>query len=1100
MKTLLLLMLPLTMFFGAKSQPYTKETKLQKNTQNLSMKDPYIFKNKEIPKTPISLFVDSIEIFNNQTTNKNEITIGTGTYSGYYPIWPIWAYNYSQNIYLANEINTSGAITKIKYFFTGETLNNSNQWTVYMGHTAKNSFTNGNDYINVSKLTEVYSNTIAWATNSWIELELQTPFPYNGTDNLVIAVNETKPGFSSTPTAFNCTQVTTYRGLLWVTDGNPWNPANPGEAPYCEAVIPNIKITFSNTHVVFNVTNSLNNPVDNATVTIGTTTKYTNAQGQVDIYIEPGSYNYSISKIGYESQTGTITITEGENLNIDIVLVSIDGSDLAFNITNTNNEPLNANVSIFVNNSPVLSGNATNGSIVFQNLPNDIYDYTVTHNGYITQENSVTILDSDQTIDIVMEQDPNIAIGNGILTGELYPIFAYYSYSYSQSIYLNSELGPEHRYITHLKYSFAGENLSNSNDWTIYIGHTKKTKFTGTSDWIPVTQLTQVYSNTFDNPSGAGWIVLELETPFLYNGKDNLAIAIDENSPGYNGFMDRFYCSTVENNRSMMVFSDDKNPDPIKPPSANGLGAVVPNIILATQYAPGANITFTVKDSETTAPIADAIVSIKSELLRTSANGTVSSYILEDNNIPFTVTKYGYVTYHGEITVVDRVDQTINVNLVPSPCFSMEILVKNTLNQPIPDAGINVCYNDDVVVSGISNNQGQFFINSIPNETYMVNVKAIGFEPKSQIVQVNNSNTQAVIELVEIIWSPYMLEAEQTSDDGDVFFSWNNYNGFYDDFESYDDFIYQNIGDYTQYDGDGSETYGFIAINFPNQEYTGSYIVFNPNQTTPPISNEDMDPLSGEKILACFAAKNPPNNDWLITPQIPVVPETKFAFWAKTYMDYGLEEFQVAVSTTDVNPSSFTLIDTKPVEVPLNWTYYEYDLTQYSGQYIYMAIICKSNDAFILMIDDLEVRQDAKNTKLTVKYDVSLDGVNVASDIETNHFVFNKLQPGNHTFGVKCKFQTQESSETLLNFTVTTVGTNESYFKTTIYPNPTSDFLNISANGQYNVRITDMFGRVLIDKNIYNSANIDIRRLPEGVYVLTANNKKEQTTNLIIKK
>ena len=91
-----------------------------------------------------------------------------------------------------------------------------------------------------------------------------------------------------------------------------------------------------------------------------------------------------------------------------------------------------------------------------------------------------------------------VEIGTETLT-ERYPVYSFYNYSYTQSIYLQSELGAADN-ITQIWYYFAGTTLTNSNDWTIYMGHTSKTQFSSISDWVPLASMTQVYSSTFTDP------------------------------------------------------------------------------------------------------------------------------------------------------------------------------------------------------------------------------------------------------------------------------------------------------------------------------------------------------------------------------------------------------------------------------------------------------------------------------------------------------------------------------------------------------------------------------------------------------------------------
>jgi len=183
--------------------------------------------------------------------------------------------------------------------------------------------------------------------------------------------------------------------------------------------------------------------------------------------------------------------------------------------------------------------------------------------------------------------------------------------------------------------------------------------------------------------------------------------------------------------------------------------------------------------------------------------------------------------------------------------------------------------------------------------------------------------------------------------------------GFNDDFESYTDFVLE-FDPWTLVDVDGSATYGFTNYDFENEHYTGSYIIFNPSETDPPL--EDVLPHSGDKMAACFAATDALNDDWMVSPSVAISSGDVVSFWAKSYTDqYGLERFNVAVSTTGTDPGDFTIISgSNYIEAPLAWTEYVYDLSAYDGQDVYVAIQCVSADAFILFIDDFHMGAPSK--------------------------------------------------------------------------------------------------------------------------------------------
>jgi PKD repeat protein len=179
---------------------------------------------------------------------------------------------------------------------------------------------------------------------------------------------------------------------------------------------------------------------------------------------------------------------------------------------------------------------------------------------------------------------------------------------------------------------------------------------------------------------------------------------------------------------------------------------------------------------------------------------------------------------------------------------------------------------------------------------------------------------------------------------------------FQDGFEDYDDFVLE-FAPWMQYDVDGGDTWSIEGYTFQNENYIGSYIIFNPNQVDPPL--EDCDPHSGNKMAACFDAvtASAPNDDWLIAPQVIIADGDEVSFFAKSYSDmYGLERFNVAVSITGTAPADFTVISAAPyIQAPTVWTEYNYDLSTYAGQSIYVAIQCVSNDAFFFLVDDFVV-------------------------------------------------------------------------------------------------------------------------------------------------
>ncbi|HOQ83352.1 MAG TPA: FlgD immunoglobulin-like domain containing protein, partial [Candidatus Syntrophosphaera thermopropionivorans] len=175
-----------------------------------------------------------------------------------------------------------------------------------------------------------------------------------------------------------------------------------------------------------------------------------------------------------------------------------------------------------------------------------------------------------------------VVIGTGTEDLSL-PIEPYYGYSYSQSIFLQSDIQVTNRYIEKIYYYWNGAaSAENSNDWTIYMGNTDLTEFADENSWV--TGLTQVFSGIVELPNVPGWIEINLEQPFFHTNQ-NLIIAVDENTDYYDGDSEFFYCTSTgaKGFRSILYYNDYTNPDPANPPTANNAITGFPNLKLQFQ-------------------------------------------------------------------------------------------------------------------------------------------------------------------------------------------------------------------------------------------------------------------------------------------------------------------------------------------------------------------------------------------------------------------------------------------------------------------------------------------------------------------------------------
>ncbi|MFO7874656.1 MAG: Ig-like domain-containing protein [Bacteroidales bacterium] len=183
----------------------------------------------------------------------------------------------------------------------------------------------------------------------------------------------------------------------------------------------------------------------------------------------------------------------------------------------------------------------------------------------------------------------------------------------------------------------------------------------------------------------------------------------------------------------------------------------------------------------------------------------------------------------------------------------------------------------------------------------------------------------------------------------------------YENFQDYDDFT-TNLFPWITLDVDGDITWNPQGFTFPGSGEPYAYKVMNPEETTPPIT-DDHPPVDGDKYLIAMMSQTPDENKWLISPQLKITELSELRFFAKSIevAEFGPERFRVLVSmddeeTFEFNPDHFmTISEGDYVEAPAEWTEYAYFLGDYAGEVIRFAIQYVSHDDYMLMLDAIEI-------------------------------------------------------------------------------------------------------------------------------------------------
>ncbi|MCL1826597.1 MAG: choice-of-anchor D domain-containing protein, partial [Candidatus Cloacimonetes bacterium] len=510
---------------------------------------------------PFNSFGDAADcpVWSFTTEPEGTVTIGSGTNNDNYgfPVTMFYNNSFCQSIYMSDEINTTNRIvTNIYYHYNGGSdpnAENSRNWRIWLGNTYKSTFTHNMDFIPLTEMVEVYHGPVGFilGTAGWVDIELDIPFVYEG-ENIVIAIYKTAyPEDGYNHTGFYNSFITANRTLLWNNDDTPpaFDDSNPIPVPSNplppHSIRSNTKLAFSegDPGAYISTPNNINYAVVNLNQTYSSPLEVRNVGDQ------PLIINSFTTPEGVTVDSQTATIPAGESHTFTVTL------------------------------SPTVLGVFTENLII----------------------NSNAVYTSARTVTINAEVYPEgmIIIGSGTSFDYLgLPISFDHRNTYTQSIYTEEEMNTDNGVITEIFYDYNGADSiwdEQSRDWKIWMGVTTATEFANSMDFLLLTEMVEVFDGRVDFVFGTpGWVQINLDTPFVYNG-DNLVIAVYKEINTVWGGHDGsgFYASERGVRRTLRWFNnelvspfDESNPIPVPSNAYNPIN-MTPNIhILMTPVEP----------------------------------------------------------------------------------------------------------------------------------------------------------------------------------------------------------------------------------------------------------------------------------------------------------------------------------------------------------------------------------------------------------------------------------------------------------------------------------------------------------------------------------
>ncbi|MBN2893984.1 MAG: carboxypeptidase regulatory-like domain-containing protein [Bacteroidales bacterium] len=153
----------------------------------------------------------------------------------------------------------------------------------------------------------------------------------------------------------------------------------------------------SNYTVTFTVTDGTN-PISGAIVSItGQGSATTNSSGVATFDLYNGTYNYSVSASGYETNNNSFTVSDA-NVPVDVTLVEILAYDAVFTVTDGTNPVSGATVTVTGEGTQTTDGL---GVATFS-LYDGSYDYTVDAPGYDSANGNFTISAGNEAIPVTL--------------------------------------------------------------------------------------------------------------------------------------------------------------------------------------------------------------------------------------------------------------------------------------------------------------------------------------------------------------------------------------------------------------------------------------------------------------------------------------------------------------------------------------------------------------------------------------------------------------------------------------------------------------------------------------------------------------------------
>ena len=414
----------------------------------------------------------------------NCINVNIGTQSGttyYYPLNTSCNYSLTQQIYTAAEIGTEGLIRSISFYYNYTEPLSLPGIKLYLKKVTRSSFTSNTDKESLTTTDLVWTGTLSAYGEGWVTIDLATPFEYDGLSNLLVCVLDETNGYPGSSYKFRYSSCSGYKCLYWYSDNyspDPYSSSYSGSKGY-NAYRNNILIGIQPA--------TCPRPINlQATVT------QSNATVATLNWTERGTATNWVLQYGTDSGFAAGTYTEKTTGFV------ANGSSITADLTG-----LTPETKYYARVKADCGGGD-------QSAWSNTVEFRPTNCVFVT-------------------------IGQETNTTSAYPVYMNSSYSLSQQIYKPEEIGYE-GLIQSISFYYNYTSPFSLADIKLYLKNVARNGFVQANyyDMEYVTTADLVWSGTL-SATGAGWVTIDFDTPFAYDGVSNLLVTVcDQGSESYN--------------------------------------------------------------------------------------------------------------------------------------------------------------------------------------------------------------------------------------------------------------------------------------------------------------------------------------------------------------------------------------------------------------------------------------------------------------------------------------------------------------------------------------------------------------------------------------